>query len=852
MPDQNKTFSRLGQHRAANALFEPTIDRIVRYLGDGISVHIIGPRCSGRSALLAEVGNRVVASEHGLVTVHGTSPWRAEPLAALVGANLFADPSQRSLGAAISALSRAISARTSVLACDDADFLDPASVGVLLTVLREHQAVAVTTSLDQRRIDQDSLMWGLSPAVSVYVDTVDIDQLQELVVQTIGAPMDPASLSTLALKSGGLFGLAHALLTVGTQQHAITRSATGVFTLAGPLWSRDLTWIAEHLLAGTNNDVREAATVLAAIGPAPVLDAEAAIGKKRLDALLSKGLAHYAGFEYGRIVGIFPPLLSDYLNATPTPFRAPGLAGPEAVGVSLDLTARISTMDTALMAQQSLQEAAIAARTHRAVWEADPTPQNALPLLVALENTSAPDIDVEQVIDNTPVIGDEPSVPLFLLWCAIWYAARDDGVVKALATLESSRKAMPRYDAFLRACQAHVMFTTGRAPTPDLLEPPAKGEDSLCQEALDSVRIEMAIAAGNTDDALAMLEHYRPTRMTFIQHKQMLHDLATILSGDIETGVASALIHLDQARRTTSSSAVETFGYVSLLGLTISGRLSDGSALLQNLLAISPSATFRHVYHSGTLALGALIAFWSGKSAYAKALAAQASTASPLPGPFPAMDPVMVSAIVQANGNAQIAPELWDIASQRLDQGFVAAGFVASLLAAAHGPDTAGVIDRVRAMTPPQSCFLEDLRQYAVAAAGLDVDGLEKLVAQLHDVGAHLSATTAAISLAMLLRQQGRRDEATIVAEQTWRQTTGRDSAGLFSRLSSDVGLSSREQEIMALIADGLTYPEIAAVLDVSARTVETHLQNISKKVGVAGRERLGRAARTWLRATPE
>ena len=851
MADPNRLFSRQGQSRAANALFGPTIDRIVRYLADGMSVHIAGPRCSGRTALIAEVSDRITAREYGILPIHGTIPWRTEPLAALVGANLFADANQRSLGGAISALSRAVSTRSCVVACDDADFLDSASVGALLTVLREHDAVAVTTSLTQQYVDQASLMWGLSPAISVLVDTLDIDELQELVVQTLGAPMDPSSLSTLALKSGGLFGLAHALLAVGAHRRAITRANSGVFTLNGPLWSEELTWMAEHLLAGASGSLRKAATELAHSGPLPISDAEQVIGKKRLDSLLDHRLAHYAGFEYGRIVGLFPPLLSDYLNGATTPSRATSRS--DAQPTTLDLTSRISAMDTAMMAQQSLQEAAASVRTHRQAWDADPTPDNAVPLLIAMENTSASDRDIEQVITGTSVSGESQSVAFFLLWCANWYTMRDTKLATAIDILESRRANLPQFDTFLRASEAHVTFITGRAPAPELLAPPKPGEDPLGAEVLNAVRIEMAVAAGRTTTAKTMLDSYLPSRLMFNQQKAMLQDLATILSGDINKGVSDALAHLDQARRTMSSDAVETFGYVSLLGLTIAGRLHDGSALLQNLLAISPTSTFRHVYHSGTLALGALIAFWSGKAAYAKALAAQALSASPLPGPFPCMDPAMVSTLVRSNGSPDAAPELWELAANSLDEGFVATALVIVLQAAEHGPDTSGVINRLRTMDRLESDLLEAMREYALAAADQDADGLSAVVSDLEEMGANLSATTAAVSLAMLLRQQGQREEASVVAERAWRQTaTGSDGAGLFVRLAMDVGMSSREQEIMTLIADGLTYPEIAGVLDVSARTVETHLQNIAKKVGMTGRDRLSRASRTWLSAAPE
>jgi DNA-binding NarL/FixJ family response regulator len=46
-------------------------------------------------------------------------------------------------------------------------------------------------------------------------------------------------------------------------------------------------------------------------------------------------------------------------------------------------------------------------------------------------------------------------------------------------------------------------------------------------------------------------------------------------------------------------------------------------------------------------------------------------------------------------------------------------------------------------------------------------------------------------------------------------------------------GLSFREREVLALIAEGLTNAEIADKLFTSKRTIETHRQNIIEKTQV-------------------
>ena len=49
-------------------------------------------------------------------------------------------------------------------------------------------------------------------------------------------------------------------------------------------------------------------------------------------------------------------------------------------------------------------------------------------------------------------------------------------------------------------------------------------------------------------------------------------------------------------------------------------------------------------------------------------------------------------------------------------------------------------------------------------------------------------------------------------------------------------GLSPRENDVLRMLADGLTDREIAQALVISPRTVETHVSNILHKLGVRKR----------------
>jgi len=61
----------------------------------------------------------------------------------------------------------------------------------------------------------------------------------------------------------------------------------------------------------------------------------------------------------------------------------------------------------------------------------------------------------------------------------------------------------------------------------------------------------------------------------------------------------------------------------------------------------------------------------------------------------------------------------------------------------------------------------------------------------------------------------------------------GRQTAGVEDDL---LALSPRENDVLAMLADGLTDREIAGALTISPRTVETHVSNILHKLGVRNR----------------
>ena len=62
-------------------------------------------------------------------------------------------------------------------------------------------------------------------------------------------------------------------------------------------------------------------------------------------------------------------------------------------------------------------------------------------------------------------------------------------------------------------------------------------------------------------------------------------------------------------------------------------------------------------------------------------------------------------------------------------------------------------------------------------------------------------------------------------------------------KLANPQGLSERQLDVLALIADGLTNTEIGAKLYLSTRTVDHHVSAILNKLGVSNWKAAARAA---------
>jgi ATP/maltotriose-dependent transcriptional regulator MalT len=144
---------------------------------------------------------------------------------------------------------------------------------------------------------------------------------------------------------------------------------------------------------------------------------------------------------------------------------------------------------------------------------------------------------------------------------------------------------------------------------------------------------------------------------------------------------------------------------------------------------------------------------------------------------------------------------------------------------------------------------LRAMAAYAAANVELASGGLEDALSHARDscrlwsgVGAPYETARARVLVARALRELGDEDSATTefaAARRAFAEVGAAPAATEVDRLlgrARPAGLTERELEVLKLVAEGRSNPDIARVLVLSHKTVERHLSNIFTKLDVPSR----------------
>lgn len=135
------------------------------------------------------------------------------------------------------------------------------------------------------------------------------------------------------------------------------------------------------------------------------------------------------------------------------------------------------------------------------------------------------------------------------------------------------------------------------------------------------------------------------------------------------------------------------------------------------------------------------------------------------------------------------------------------------------------------------------LRDHAVAVRDDDHEDLERVGARFLAAGLHVAAAESFAQAATTAAHRGRAGRANVLRARA--AVIARDLDQVRTPALRGLGtepLTRREREVALLAAGGSTSREIAQRLVVSPRTVDNHLANVYRKLGLAGRHELAEA----------
>jgi ATP/maltotriose-dependent transcriptional regulator MalT len=208
--------------------------------------------------------------------------------------------------------------------------------------------------------------------------------------------------------------------------------------------------------------------------------------------------------------------------------------------------------------------------------------------------------------------------------------------------------------------------------------------------------------------------------------------------------------------------------------------------------------------------------------------------------------------------------ESWVLGARGHLSAAAAAAFDAASIAASRGEhafEVLALLDGVRfgaaAAAAPRLAVLagqvhgelaRSAHAFGSALAAGDGGGLDAAAAAFGSIGASLWAAEAAVEAAFAHRRAGDRARA-YAARAAAAELLGRCEGAMtpmIARLGEEDAdpLTVREREVAMLAATGLSSPQVAQSLGLSSRTVDNHLQQVYRKLGIASRRELSVAFR--------
>lgn len=769
------------------------------------------------------------------------------------------------------ALERTFAARGGrpVLVVDDLDHLDDASASVLAQLVAAGTVRLVGVRHPGPVRDGIAVLWRELGLARLDLGPLPEAAMADLVEQELGGPAEGRTLvALLHLAAGNPYLL---------QQACAASIEAGRLVWADGLWrldgdvalSADVDDLARHTLASVDRCAVPAAETLAVSGPLPWPLAEELLGLDGIEALERAGLVD--GSDESGPVHLADAVVAAHLRRT-----VPRSARRRIVAALADATAAVDAADDPGLFVRAAEWAVASGRS-----------SDADRLLVAAR--AAVDLGdparAELLAAASAAAAPRPSTEAVLLqsWCA-----DEQGAVDRSAAVLADH--VPRGDEAVVALairRAEQRFWTFRDPAgaAALLEAAAASVSEPWDRAVVAQQAMFDLIEGRPSQAAAVADPLagHPTRLVATT-ASLASALAQVMADRPEAAVTTAETALAALAGPEPGLSIDPGVHVISLGFAFegSGRLRDADALTEAVYhhalsrpgrqaqgwaalirarvltalgrparAVAVAREAEQIWRSANL-LG--LARWSATvAAQAAAEAGDGPALAALlariesddPGPFRLFDPELDrarawarcqsgDAVQQAEARTALAASARQAAaSGRRSLAVLAAADVVRLGDAELG--FAVLDDLVDSSSPASS-----RRRHGSAAALVAGDGpaLESIAAAWEADGA-LGPAAECLAWAAAVRPARAAALRPRVVELLGDGGLASPPIVALGRLAESTGLTAREHEVVALVAEGLSNRAIADRLVVSTRTVENHLHRAFTKLGVSSRAEL-------------